>query len=271
MKESLVRSLRRLPASSRGSFDLSLVLNGPSSPDDFASEIISTLASTADIPLVRQFTLKCSDTLSKISVVNDAAREAKDSLGLIVVDDDIIIPPQAFSEMMPFLLSGVQHDQALCFPKTSYDYAGAPNTFASDQQFLLHPCVQKLLVRAGIFEPNRRACGSLYAIHRSHLNPFPNPCNEADIFKDRRIQLSEHYVRTWYPPTFAEEVARRRVHVESDHRGPPSPKRSDSSDESESFESLMSDICAQLPSRISKRICKAMLTMRSVFHEAGGE
>lgn len=259
-----MQSLLRLP-SAEISFVLSVELNGPAEGSE--DQIISCFAQLASIRLIQRLLVRRHDTAGKISAVNFAMEEAQHSLGLIVIDDDIIIPPNAISDMTGYLSCRRQHNQALCFPKTTVDYLAPTRTFAWHHQFLLHPTVQRYLLDISVFESRRRPCGSLYAIHRDHLRLFPNPCNEADVFRDRRFILSAHYVRTWYPQTFEEEVARRRRHIESD------TQNATNANPFNGMQTLEHDTFrngTRLPNSAYARVIDALVTLRSVFQEAEG-
>src|ERR1044071_1763770 len=270
MKESLLDSLRCLPKTSI-TFNIHAVINGPQTQYDLAERITSEIASIEGVKGVSQVMISMRDAGGKISVVNNAILEAKGMLGLIVIDDDIIVPRVAITEMTRYLSSRVQHARAFCFPKTSTDYLHHSNSFVEYQLFLLHPSVQRLLLKMKLFETNRRPCGSLYAIHQSHLRLFPDPCNEADIFKDLKIQLSDHFVRTWYPRSFVDEVARRKVHVLNRKGKSAGSKDSNLLKEIDSYETMVMSAPPTIPKKISLRIYKALLKMNTVLEQAAKE
>jgi hypothetical protein len=204
----------------------------------------------------------------KIAAINCAILDPN-ARGIVVVDDDVLVPLEAFPEIDKFLRVRRQHLEALCFPKAPISNPASATAFTSQLSFLLHPSTQRVLVKMEFFRPNRPS-GSLYAIHHNHLKPFPFACNEADVLATRRLKVSCHFVRTWYPSSFEEEVARRVTHLgntlNSGHRA-----SAKSLELSSAYDRIGGASIAELPLRIHHRIRQSLETMRAVIVAAEKE
>jgi len=261
-----MQSLRRVPNLSIR-YRVQLFLNGNCRSNDFATEVVN--AFTKYPHPIKNLSVDVVERQKpgKIPCVN-AAMTGLGADGLVVLDDDILVPPQAFPEICDFLFEPRQHLQALCFTKAPIYPAGFETSFAADINFLLHPSVQRILVKMGFFA-SFRPTGSLYAIHRLHLEPFPDPCNEADVLSTRRIKLSCHLVRTWYPTTFGQEVARRTTHLRATNI---SGHRNKSLESVAAYERIGDALMSMgLPTHIRHRLFAALKTMRLVMVAAERE
>jgi len=266
LRDSLVRSLARI-SRSRLDYQVRLVLNGPPVPNDFANELTNAFSSSATLSAEVPVNVMTSERLGKIACVNSAIRDPN-ATGIVVVDDDVSVPPEAFPEIDRFLSARRQHLDALCFAKAPVYPNNSSTVFAAQLSFLLHPSTQRLLVKMGFFRPYRPASGSLYAIHRDHFKAFPDPCNEADVFATRRVKMSCHFVRTWYPVSFDEEVTRRAAHIQTRYGFLNSAKSLETVTAYDNF-TAASDL--GLPSEICLRIHQALGTMKSVIVAAESE
>jgi hypothetical protein len=264
----LAHSLSRV-AHSELQYQIRLFLNGTPEADDSGDEAVRAFANfptLQDNVTVQITELKRA---SKISCVNAAILDPL-ATGVVVLDDDILVPGEAFPEIDEFIAVQRQHFEALCFTKVPLPSSGLQTSFASQLSFLLHPSVQRILQETGFFRPYRPS-GSLYAIHGNHMKPFPDPCNEADVLATRRVKMSCHFARTWYPTTFEEEVIRRTVHMKntrsSGHLA--SAKSLESVAEYEMLATV--SLHPRLPPHIRRRILDALQTMRSVMIAAEKE
>lgn len=182
------------------------------------------------------------DTRSdKIHSLNRLFRRPSYADGVMVMDDDILVPPSAVSEVFDFLKHRNRHDEAYCFPKCAIATAALTTLtpHRREMAFLFHPSTMRLLQRTPLFAP--RPSGSLYALPKEHVIPFPEPCNEAEILRRRRHLLSDQYARTWYPSTMHDEILRRaRQHRVSIGIRTSRPKNND-------FLLSWEDVSAELP------------------------
>jgi hypothetical protein len=67
----------------------------------------------------------------------------------------------------------------------------------------------EFVVRSRILD-NRRISGSLYIINPHSIGSFPAGCNEGDYLTQIGAVHSNQYIYSEYPPTFRDEVLRRR-------------------------------------------------------------
>lgn len=193
-------------------FQIRVVLNGPPTQDDYSEQIAGELLQLKKARYVNDVIISEIPMLGKVTAINSVVIDAAQIKGMVVIDEDILIPPQAFSEIERFLRPIHQPIEALCYSKSPILYYPCDNSFKSHLHFLLHPSVRRFLEDNHIFASNRPS-GSMYAIHRDHLRFFPDPCNEADILSNWRIKISCQFIKTWYPNTFEEEVIRRKAHI----------------------------------------------------------
>ncbi len=255
---SLSRVVRRkLP------YQIRVILNGKTPSNDQDRNIADAFRSLLRISGVSEVQIFDSIGLGKISAVNTAILDPC-AAGVVVVDDDILVPSQAFSEIESFLGARQQACRALCFPKAPVFDGSRSTLFNTQLKFLLHPAMQRLLLECGFLQPLRPS-GSLYAIHGGHLERFPDPCNEADVFTESNIKISCHFARTWYPDTFEEEVRRRQSHMLARKSSTPSWRKP-----LEHLDTYTKVIMPkkQLSVQILSRIHVAIQTMRAVISAA---
>jgi len=267
MRDALAGSLARV-SNSPLRYQIRLVLNGPPVDNDFAAEMAHAFSELPSLGPRVTVDVVSFERAGKIAAINRAILDP-DARGIVVVDDDVLVPLEAFPEIDKFLRVRRQHLEALCFPKAPINNSASTTAFNSQLTFLLHPSTQRVLMKMEFFRPNRPS-GSLYAIHGNHLKPFPFPCNEADVLATRRLKVSCHFVRTWYPPSFEEEVARRAAHLgntlNSGHRA-----SAKSLELSSAYDRIGRAFIADLPLRIHHRIWQSLETMKAVIVAAEKE
>jgi glycosyltransferase involved in cell wall biosynthesis len=208
MCHSLSKCLAQIKTT-KSSYVIQVIINGPPIKD-LNTEVLAEgfLALKGKLP-VRNVNIVSLPQAGKIHAVNYSITECTGQ-GIIVIDDDIILPTPVFIEIDSFLRLRRSLVEALGYPKAPLFWPN-PTPFQSQLNFLFHPSVQHLLIKSGFFK-RLRPSGSFYVLHGNHMAFFPNPCNEADILYTRHITLSRHFVRTLYPPTFQEEIKRRVKH-----------------------------------------------------------
>jgi hypothetical protein len=265
MRISLGESLRRV-VRNKYPYQIRIILNGVRSSTEQDRDVAAAFRALLAFSCVSELQLIDSTTLGKIPAVNSAILDPCAS-GVVVADDDILVPAQALTEIESFLAAKRQMFRALCFPKAPVFDGTRSTPFNSQLRFLLHPAMQRLLLHCGFLQPSRPS-GSLYAIHHTHLEPFPDPSNEADILAASNIKTSCHFARTWYPETFEAEVVRRRFHMLARRSGGPIWEKP--IERIDTYAQL--DLSAKaLPAHVLARIHLSLETMKSVITAAAQE
>jgi hypothetical protein len=210
--DALWRSLIRV--SNRTNLFIRLSINGEPVQPQLLGLLREASGFIAQANCVRECIVRQTSEAGKIGVVNSTIGEATHWDGILVMDDDVIIPENGVPEAVAFIESRDGSRLAYSFPKCSVPMHDAATEFQRHMQLLYHPTTLRLLDSTGLF--GARPSSSMYVLGRGRMNPFPNPCNEAEIFAVGPWRLSTSYCRTWYPPSVEYEVARRvRQHLQS--------------------------------------------------------
>jgi hypothetical protein len=141
-------------------------------------------------------------TSGKTRAINLALKEAR-RLGcafLLCVDDDIVVPPEAVGQALE---TAVAHPHLHAF--TAYK---APLVSTHSTAFQrLYSYAFTTSFRHNIYP--KRATGSFYCLNVNRISDFPSGCNEGDVLDRVPHVYTGAVVRSPFPPTRAEEVARR--------------------------------------------------------------
>lgn len=211
---SLAASLAQTPAE----ISIQAIINGPSWGDTMAVAV-NTAFKTAFEGLSHVSTLieRTDHFASKISAVNSLVENTqKYDAGLLVIDDDIIVPHSLVSECTLHQKAGC--GVPLLFHKRAIRNNNTP--FGRSLTYLFSDESMKILHQYASLPI--RPTGACYFLPRGALLPMPNPCNEGEVLAINAHYFSSRIVHTWYPDTFEGEVERRTRQLIT-HVNTPSP------------------------------------------------
>lgn len=200
----------------------------------------------------------------KATSINSVIANLVNSIGLLVVDDDITFPIEIFSSIHDYLKHGSQKFELLGFRKYA-NPAEIENSFQNEYCFLFNISVQRYLMYI-IPEYNCKVTGSCYFIPAEKLFSFPVPCNEGEILNNKRYKLSEVPVYSGYPKSLGEEINRRTKHLITNNK-----TEATYVVKSASFlqlPSLIYEYSFKMPSNIFSRLKKSVLCLKNILHRA---
>jgi hypothetical protein len=265
MGTTTLASLERLRPTCR--VQVTLLPNGPEPSTAFIAVLQTLSAVLSSGRQVDGVTTRHEPRRGKIYSINSVIREPIAEDGLVVIDDDLLLAPSTFPEIEAFLCSADRHVAAYCFPKCSISSPPTAGDFARAMSFLYHPATIRALDRTGAFAP--RPSGSLYAIRRAFLEPFPDPCNEAEFLVATPHILSSTFARSWVSESPDVERARRTRQHRARLGSPTAPPFDKSASWGADWSSFGSFLEANLPPHLSRRIRRSYDWQRELSCQPG--
>lgn len=263
MLGTLYRALE-FATSCKTTFSIEIVINGPGDHEVIRAQIRQIVNEIRNIRCVSRCRIRSSLAVGKIQAVNEtiASIMGLKTAGLVVIDDDLLLPRDILLEVAVFLSAQTNSAEVWSCIKAPLSFS-TRDCVSRNICFLFHPSVQRLLKKAGLLTRNRPT-GSFYAVRPSGIRPFPDPCNEAEYFSNIECVVSETSIKTMYPKTRSLEVERRIKHVKSEN---PATGLQTSKTRSYTLQDLSVKL-NHLPLFIQERVSDCFVELQNVCHEA---